>query len=213
MDATTQKSVSGFGMRLKEAREQMQLSQKEAAIRLHLSTNIIQLLETEDFRNAPPATFMRGYLKSYARLLNLTENEVSTALLEANLDLKADAPITPLLNVMPLEKNDSYTGWSTSFIVLILAVLVGMWWNSHGRYTTTPLTNNVAQPLTQAAPPPTAAPVNNPLPAAVTVSPITTPPAASQPEVKGAIPAQMPAPVATTQPTVDTALPTAAGTP
>jgi len=196
-DENRQQKSLGFGMRLKMARESLNLSQKEAAAHLHLSPTIIQILETEDFRNAPPATFMRGYLRSYGRLLNLSEEEVNVALLESNLNLKPDAPITPLLNIATFEKTDSYTRWTTPFIVLILIVLVGMWWNSHGRYST----SSLAPLLTQQVMHPASA-----------TEPITTPPITTEspaPSFQPENTATANAPVApqTITPSIDTALP------
>src|SRR5689334_12090930 len=86
---------TGLGARLKAARETMQLTEKEAATRLHLNTNIISIIENENFANGPPATFIRGYLRSYARLLNISENEIKLTLQELESAMPSSSTIIP----------------------------------------------------------------------------------------------------------------------
>lgn len=135
MDEVVQSNrIPGFGIRLRRAREMLHLSQKDAGIRLHLNTNIIRILETEDFDHAPPATFMRGYLRAYARMLNFTEDEINAALSQAGFDIKP-TPLAglPMIKNIRLEKPERYTHWITPIIALTLVILAGMWWNAHNR--------------------------------------------------------------------------------
>ena len=62
---------SGPGERLRNAREAISLSIEEVAARLHLDTRTISNLETDSYEDLPAPTFVRGYLRSYARLLNI----------------------------------------------------------------------------------------------------------------------------------------------
>lgn len=160
--------ATGLGLRLKTARESIRLTEKEAAARLYLNTNLISLMENEDFENAPPPTFMRGYLRSYARLLNLTENDVQMAL----KDLEKSMPSTyrataPILAARPIDRSHHYLRWITYFIMLTLVVLVSLWWSSHSRYTVTDIPAKLATPVAApvaTTPYPAAALPINPLP-------------------------------------------------
>lgn len=159
MDENQQNQAVGFGMRLKLARELLHLSQKEAAIRLHLSPKIIQALESENAQDTLPPTFLRGYLRSYARLLNMTEEEINLGLAESGLDSAPIQPVALKLSTVTIERNDRsgrYVHWTTSIVVLVLCGLVGMWWSSHPHYTSTsPETvahSDAQQPATVAAP-------------------------------------------------------------
>lgn len=125
---------TGLGERLKSAREAMQLTQKEAAARLHLNVNIISLIEDENFTNGPPATFIRGYLRSYARLLNLSENEITLTLKDLEHSIPSSNTAIPIVHMQPRKYNERYFHWLTYVIVLVLGVLVSVWWNSHSRY-------------------------------------------------------------------------------
>lgn len=59
------------GSILRERREQRGLSREEVAAALHLSRQIVDDLERDRFEALPPAIFVRGYLKSYAALLEI----------------------------------------------------------------------------------------------------------------------------------------------
>ncbi len=94
-----QRAESEVGMRLREAREARKLSRADVARQLHLEPKLIEALEEGDTANLPPPIFVRGYLRSYARLLGLPEKEcvagyepedAEPALLP-NIDLKPQA--------------------------------------------------------------------------------------------------------------------------
>ncbi|MGE0625414.1 MAG: RodZ domain-containing protein [Pseudomonadales bacterium] len=61
----------GPGADLKAARESLQVSIREVADALNLPARVIEALETDDYERLPPTVFTRGYLRSYARLLEL----------------------------------------------------------------------------------------------------------------------------------------------
>jgi cytoskeleton protein RodZ len=148
-----------WGARFKAAREAMHLTEKDAAARLHLKPHLIGIIETERFENGPPPIFMRGYIRSYARLLNMPEKEVTQALSQLNLENPATSTPTPMVRKRISNHNNSNTGWSTSLVVLVLVGLVGMWWNTHSRNSSkesalapanqivAPVANNTAQTI------------------------------------------------------------------
>lgn len=56
---------------LREEREKQQLSERDVANKLHLSTNYVQALEADDYEHLPEATFIKGYIRNYAKLLGV----------------------------------------------------------------------------------------------------------------------------------------------
>lgn len=60
-----------FGRLLKRTRERLGLSTEDVAMELRLSRFQIQALEEDDWDQLPGTTYARGYLRSYARLLDL----------------------------------------------------------------------------------------------------------------------------------------------
>jgi cytoskeleton protein RodZ len=164
-DASRPTTPIGIGAQLKTAREAMRLTEKEAAARLHLSSKFILIIENEEFNNAPPATFMRGYLRSYAKLLNFPEKEINDAITRLGMNTPPTKVATPMLHT-PLEgNNERYVRWITYLVAFILVALVGVWWTSHPHESSE---HNKTLPLPQMAAPnpaPAAAPLNLSAPA------------------------------------------------
>ncbi len=63
-------SVS-YGARLKQAREAAGLSVEEVSARLKMPNRVIQTLESDDWTPLGAPVFVRGQVRSYARLLNV----------------------------------------------------------------------------------------------------------------------------------------------
>lgn len=126
--------ITGIGERLKKAREAMHLTEKEAAARLYLNPKIILIIENETFADGPPITFMRGYLRSYARMLNLPENEIQAGLNGMESAFPQPKTTAPALHATPINYSDRYIRWITYLIVITLIALVCLWWNSHSKY-------------------------------------------------------------------------------
>ena len=65
-----------IGARLSAAREQRGLTEAAVAKRLRLDESVIRALEADDSGKLPASIFVQGYLRSYARLLGLPEDEL-----------------------------------------------------------------------------------------------------------------------------------------
>jgi cytoskeleton protein RodZ len=67
----TQAADSGqIGWQLRKARKICRLSIENVALQLHIDPRVIKALEEDDFSQLKPV-FVRGYLRNYARLVNL----------------------------------------------------------------------------------------------------------------------------------------------
>ena len=64
------------GARLVAAREQHSLTTEGVASQLRLDVTIIEALENDDASGLPAPIFVQGYVRSYARLLGLPEEEL-----------------------------------------------------------------------------------------------------------------------------------------
>lgn len=84
----TANTCPDVGAILKSAREVQKLSVQEVADQLHLRPSIVVAIENNSFGELPGITFLKGYLKSYARLLKLSESEMLSHLQQA-LDLES----------------------------------------------------------------------------------------------------------------------------
>ena len=75
-----QQPVANVGTALREAREAMGLSVHDIANRIKFAPRQVEALEANDFANLPQATFLRGFVRSYARVLQLDEAALIAAL-------------------------------------------------------------------------------------------------------------------------------------
>lgn len=67
------------GQQLQRAREAQGRTTRSVAASLNLAAGVIEALEEGDEANLPPSTFVRGYLRGYARLVGLDEDEIVAA--------------------------------------------------------------------------------------------------------------------------------------
>lgn len=171
---------AGLGKRLRATRESLRLSEKDAAARLHLNAKLIPIMENEDFDNGLPPTFMRGYLRSYARMLNIPEAEINAtvAQLEANLPQAPVAVAAPILKTQASHQNYRYLRLMTYVVVAMLAALVSIWWASHPKDFMTPVKKPVS-----ANPIPASSVTPVPAPSTPTATPETNTAAPSSPVV------------------------------
>lgn len=116
------------------AREAQGLSQQAAADSLHLPLRYIEWLETGDFEKLPSMVFARGYLSSYAKLLQLDVITFTTA-----FDRLYGSPCqkTAIHSVSKVQQQVKMgdpvmrvSGWL--FLLLILAVVVWWWETQYG---------------------------------------------------------------------------------
>ena len=68
------------GVALREAREQLGLSLADVATRLKFAPRQIEALEQDDFARLPEIAFVRGFVRSYAKLLQLDPAPLLAAL-------------------------------------------------------------------------------------------------------------------------------------
>ncbi len=95
-------SPDGPGARLRAAREASGLSLDQVAQQLKLAPRQVKALEDEDFGKLPGRTFARGFVRNYARLLNLDADDL--------LALMPDAAHAPALGSPALHSTGTTMG-------------------------------------------------------------------------------------------------------
>ncbi|SHE90875.1 helix-turn-helix domain-containing protein [Thermomonas hydrothermalis] len=120
----THAALSGCGARLRAAREAAGLRIEDVAARLHMPVRVVRWLEEEDWDRLGAPVFVRGQVRSYARLLGLG----TTTMMEA-LDV---APVEPtrLVSRTHIPKLQWWTeqiGRRLVYIVLTLSLAVPAW--------------------------------------------------------------------------------------
>lgn len=118
------------GERLRQAREHMGLTQQTVAERLCLKLSTVREIEDGNTPADLAPTFLRGYIRSYAKLVHIPESELLPVL---------DKHVVPrVANVAPMQgfalgksRNKKRDGWLMTFtwlVVLVVLGLTGAWW-------------------------------------------------------------------------------------
>jgi len=115
-----------LGEILTSAREKLSLSQKDIASRLNLSEQIIAALDSNDFDNLPAPTYVRGYIRSYARAVNLDADNLIRI-----YEGIAEAPPEILPDVKPAvqaSSRDKPVKAMTYLVTFTLVFMLIAWW-------------------------------------------------------------------------------------
>jgi cytoskeleton protein RodZ len=128
----TEMSHIPLGAKLQSAREAMRMDRKDAASQLRLSENVIDMIENNSFPDTMPPIFVRGYIRSYGKFLQVSDDVVQAGLepiqpKQVNHDSKLAAPVTQM---PPLYKANFLMKSLTAAIAITLLWLVAAWWHS-----------------------------------------------------------------------------------
>jgi cytoskeleton protein RodZ len=124
----------GPGARLRKARERQGLDRTSMAAQLHLSQIMIAALESDDFDNLPGPVFVQGYLRNYARLLNVNEDSVIASyqrLIPVSDNQQYGAQKREVSR--ELHTNHWITRYVTWGILLTLTGLLFFWWQNRAK--------------------------------------------------------------------------------
>jgi cytoskeleton protein RodZ len=119
------------GTILKRKREELGYTQKQIADRLRLRPTVIENIENNQFASDQVATFTRGYLKSYAKLVGIDE-EVVLGALHDNADAQhKEQKMKSFSRQTKREKHDSRIMTLTwgIFAIIIAISVVWVWQN------------------------------------------------------------------------------------
>ncbi|MGG2399654.1 RodZ domain-containing protein [Pseudomonas sp. SH1-B] len=130
----TQPMSSNPGEALRQAREMKGWSVVEVATQLNLTQQRLSQIEEGAFDKLPGTTFARGYIRAYAKLLDLDQNRL---VLEFDQFTGTDATGS---NVHALGRIEEPVRYSQSILrlvsFLLLLALIGagfLWWQDQGR--------------------------------------------------------------------------------
>ncbi len=128
-----QNEALSTGVRLRNAREQLGLSQQAVAERLCLKVSTVRNIEEDKAPADLASTFLRGYIRSYAKLVHIPENEL-LPMMEKQVPVRA-AKVAPMQTFSLGKRRKKRDGWLMSFTWLVLFVVIGLtgawWWQNH----------------------------------------------------------------------------------
>ncbi|MFC2275455.1 MAG: RodZ domain-containing protein [Haemophilus parainfluenzae] len=125
----TEKTDISFGDRLRQAREALNLSLEDAAKAISLRPSILAKLENNEFvQKDVPSTFLRGYVRSYAKFLRIPDAEWTHLTFgEAHKnDLSKNTRATRSVN--QYSSHSRWVGTLTTIILLAAVGMTGLWW-------------------------------------------------------------------------------------
>ena len=136
-DARAEGEASPGGL-LRRRREKRALSVAEVAKRLHLDAGIIEALEKDDYARIASPVYARGYLASYARLVEADSERIIT--LFENIAPAEPPAIAPEVKT-PIQVSSSHQGMRalSCLIALGLVILFVIWYRGHFSAVTLPV--------------------------------------------------------------------------
>jgi cytoskeleton protein RodZ len=183
---------SSFGARLAAARESGGLTVSEIAARLRLHPNQVRALDEENFGALPEAAYVRGFVRSYARIVG-----IDPAPLLDDLNAKLAKPASSVVDGMA--RTDDYSPvraaareQASRTVVLGIAVvaLIALgaigWYATQQPNETAAAANNAAAPPVRSEPAPPAQPT-------AAAAPLQAPAETVTPSEPAAPPASAPA--------------------
>ena len=125
----TETTEISFGDKLRQTREALNLSLEDVAKAISLRPNILAKLENNEFvQKNVPSTFLRGYVRSYAKFLRIPDAEWTHLTFgEAHKnDLSKNARATRSVN--QYSSHSRWVGTLTTIILLAAVGMTGLWW-------------------------------------------------------------------------------------
>lgn len=119
-----------FGSRLAAEREQRGLSQADVARFLNLRVAVVVAIEEENFAALPQMAFVRGYTRTYARLLDIDGAEITEALASWRDPSEEDGLLLSPASVPPRRglgrSLHGHAGLVLSLLSILVAVVVAV---------------------------------------------------------------------------------------
>ena len=114
---------AAFGQQLMLAREKAGMSIDEAARALNLKQETVEAIEDSALDKLPPVTFVQGYVRSYARLLGLSEEKILSEF-EAEVPHQLETELHPRSPSQDGANSQTPVIKLISLLIIVLAALV-----------------------------------------------------------------------------------------
>lgn len=127
------------GEMLRQRRLELGLSQKDIAEKLRLKVSVIESIETNQFDNHHVATFIRGYFRSYAKMVGIKEKDILIALEQSGRGQHKEQPMHSFSKETERKQHDNrIMNLTWGILVIILGISSVWWWQNHQQDTLSP---------------------------------------------------------------------------
>ena len=122
-----------LGRMLADERERQGLSRLDVAQRLHMSAYQVEALESGDYQRLPKGTFLRGFVRNYAKILGMPADAVLPLLADSAPDGKRPGIVVPTQNIRfdPLGErlaNPYVKAGALAFVAIAVGFAAMYWW-------------------------------------------------------------------------------------
>lgn len=129
---SSEETSYSLGQQLKLRREKFDWTEDYVASRLHLKKSIISQLENDECIDIS-STFLRGYVRAYAKLLGLPEQELLASLDKNNPHQVTSPKVLQTYEIT--KKRRRHDGWFKMFSGLVIFTTLGVtgawWWKNY----------------------------------------------------------------------------------
>jgi len=143
------------GQKLKKHREELGLSHNRVADALHMTAHYVKALETDQYDKLPGKTFVKGYFRAYAKLLDVDVEEVMTCY-ERYVSALEESEETEAKVIRAKKAYDQNMRWMIcAALIIVMVIGVSWWYSSHKSSSATMAASppaNVARAETAASP-------------------------------------------------------------
>lgn len=116
------------GRMLKEAREMRGLSQQQVADKLNFRKTLVEEIELDQFDLTVPEAFNRGYLKNYAKLVNVAHEDVLNSYDQLGVAKRQYAEMQSFSKGTEKQAEHNMVMWITYLILATLVIATVVWW-------------------------------------------------------------------------------------
>ena len=127
-ESANPENSSGWGVVLRETRIRRGLSIDNVSTALHFEIKLIDAIEAEDQERLPGPSFVKGYLRNYAKFLDIDSEPVVRAYSQVCGNDASN--IKQVVKIKEVSSKDAAPRYATWLVVIILFVSVGIWWRS-----------------------------------------------------------------------------------
>lgn len=120
--------VMGPGQILAEARAAMGLTQQDVADKLNFRTTLVNNIENEVFDTKLPETFNRGYLRNYAKLVNVSQEDILASYEQLNVAKTQASELQSFSKGTEKLAESNRIMWVSYLILTILIGASVVWW-------------------------------------------------------------------------------------
>lgn len=120
--------VIGPGQMLAEARKNAGMSQEDVAQKLNFRTSLVVDIENEAFDKSLPDTYNRGYLRNYAKLVKISQEDILNSYEMLGIAKTQGAEMQSFSRATEKQAHNNYLMWATYLIIALVVGSSAMWW-------------------------------------------------------------------------------------